>query len=75
MTPPDHQPDKKTILVIDDTAFNLTLMSGVLKKWYTVKEAASGASPATAQTEALPDLILLDIMMPLMDGYEVCRAA
>lgn len=74
MTPPDHQPDKKTILVIDDTAFNLTLMSGVLKKWYTVKEAASGAEALQQlQTEALPDLILLDIMMPLMDGYEVCR--
>lgn len=74
MTPPDHQPDKKTILVIDDTAFNLTLMSGVLKKWYTVKEAASGAEALQQlQTDPLPDLILLDIMMPLMDGYEVCR--
>lgn len=74
MTPPDHQPDKKTILVIDDTAFNLTLMSGVLKKWYTVKEAASGAEALQQlQTDPLPDLILLDIMMPLMDGYEVCH--
>jgi putative two-component system response regulator len=73
MTAPPHHPQDKTILVVDDTPFNLTLMSAVLKKFYAVKEAASGPQAlAMLKTEALPDLILLDIMMPVMDGYEVC---
>jgi putative two-component system response regulator len=73
MTAPIHQLQGKTILVVDDTPFNLTLMSAVLKKFYTVREAASGPQAlAMLQTGPLPDLILLDIMMPAMDGYEVC---
>ncbi|NTV69171.1 MAG: two-component system response regulator [Azonexaceae bacterium] len=73
MTAPTHQTPSKTILVVDDTPFNLTLMSAVLKKHYIVREAASGPQAlAMLKTEALPDLILLDIMMPAMDGYEVC---
>jgi putative two-component system response regulator len=63
-----------TILVVDDTPFNLTLMSAVLKKHYNVTEASSGpAALAMVRSGGLPDLILLDIMMPGMDGYEVCR--
>ena len=74
MTEANDQPDLKAVLVVDDTPFNLTLMSGVLKKHYVVHEAASGAQAlAMLQTGPKPDLVLLDIMMPDMDGYEVCR--
>ncbi|MGB4065271.1 MAG: two-component system response regulator [Azonexus sp.] len=73
MTAPPHQAPNKTILVVDDTPFNLALMSAVLKKHYLVREAASGPQAlAMLKNEALPDLILLDIMMPAMDGYEAC---
>ncbi len=63
-----------TVLVVDDVAENLTLMVGLLKPQYRVKVANHGARALelAAQSPA-PDLILLDIMMPGMDGYEVCR--
>ena len=66
---------KETILVVDDTADNLTLMSGLLMDPYRVKLAPNGERALRiARGESPPDLILLDIMMPGMDGYEVCRA-
>jgi class 3 adenylate cyclase/CheY-like chemotaxis protein len=65
---------KATILVVDDTPDNLTLMSGLLKDEYQVKIANGGQKALKiAQSDSPPDLILLDIMMPEMDGYEVCR--
>jgi len=65
---------KKTVLVIDDTPDNLTLISGLLKDSYRVKVANSGEKGLRiAQSEAPPDIILLDVMMPEMDGYEVCK--
>lgn len=65
---------KATILVVDDNADNLTLMSGLLKDKYKVKVANSGERGLRiAQSDTPPDLILLDIMMPEMDGYEVCQ--
>ncbi len=64
---------KSTILVVDDTPDNLKLISGLLKDTYKVKIATNGESALEiAQSTAQPDLILLDIMMPEMDGYEVC---
>jgi putative two-component system response regulator len=65
---------KPTVLVVDDTADNLALMSAVLKQAYKVK-VANGGEKALQITgvHPPPDLILLDIMMPDMDGYEVCR--
>ncbi|MDR1351455.1 MAG: two-component system response regulator [Zoogloeaceae bacterium] len=69
-------PDLKyrhTVLVVDDTADNLTLMSNLLKEVYRVKLASSGEKALRiALAENPPDLILLDIMMPEMDGYQVC---
>ncbi len=65
---------KFTILVVDDTAANLMLMNDLLQPLYAVRVASSGARALKiANTDAPPDLILLDIMMPEMDGYEVCR--
>ncbi len=64
---------RATILIVDDTPANLTLLNGLLRDHYRVKLANSGTKALQlAQVEA-PDLILLDIMMPEMDGYEVCR--
>jgi putative two-component system response regulator len=66
--------DRATILAVDDTPDNLTLVSGVLKDTYKVQVANSGERALKiAMGEHQPDLVLLDIMMPGMDGYEVCR--
>ena len=63
-----------TVLVVDDTPDNLSLMGGLLRDHYHVKVANQGEKALKiAQGEQPPDLILLDIMMPGMDGYEVCR--
>ena len=63
-----------TILVVDDTPANLSLMSSLLKDSYKVKVANRGERALEiALSDTPPDLILLDIMMPGMDGYEVCR--
>ena len=63
-----------TVLVVDDTPDNLVLMAELLKGRYRVKVAPNGERALKiAQTEPAPDLVLLDIMMPGMDGYEVCR--
>ena len=65
---------KPTILVVDDTPDNLMLMSELLGDQYRVKVANNGPRALKiAQSETPPDLILLDIMMPEMDGYDVCR--
>jgi putative two-component system response regulator len=65
--------DKPTILVVDDTPDNLSLMSGILKDSYKVKVANSGEKALKiAESLPAPDLILLDIMMPGIDGYQTC---
>ncbi|WP_414548300.1 EAL domain-containing protein [Anabaena sp. CCY 0017] len=67
-------PDKKDILIIDDTANNLRVLSSILtKEGYNVRKALNWQMALTACQSALPDLILLDIMMPDVDGYEVCQ--
>jgi putative two-component system response regulator len=65
---------KPTILVVDDTPDNITLLCSLLGEQYRNKVATNGVKALKiAATEPRPDLILLDIMMPEMDGYEVCR--
>lgn len=67
-------PEKATILIVDDSPANLSLLSDVLKPEYRTQAAVSGEKALKlAGSGAPPDLILLDIMMPGMDGYEVCR--
>ena len=63
---------KKTILVVDDVPVNIEVLAGILSDDYNVLVATSGAEALEVATQQ-PDLILLDIMMPEMDGYEVCR--
>ena len=63
-----------TILIVDDTAENIALMSSVLQDSYRTKVAREGETALrVASMASPPDLILLDVMMPGMDGYEVCR--
>ncbi|TXH87875.1 MAG: two-component system response regulator [Rhodoferax sp.] len=65
---------RPTVLVVDDTPDNLSLMAGLLKDRYKVKVANNGEKALKiAQAEEQPDLILLDIMMPGLSGYEVCE--
>ncbi|MFL6659808.1 MAG: two-component system response regulator [Massilia sp.] len=71
----DLHPNKEipTILVVDDTVSNLTLMTDLLKPHYRVKAATSGEAALKILQTAAPDLILLDIMMPGMSGFELCQ--
>ncbi len=74
MDPEKLPQEPATILVVDDTPANLSLMTGLLRDIYKVKAAIDGEKALRiAQAQPAPDLILLDIMMPGMDGYEVCR--
>ena len=73
MSEPAPQAQRPTVLVVDDTPQNLSLMSGLLEEFYSVKLAPSGARALKIASTNPPDLVLLDIMMPEMDGYEVCR--
>ena len=64
----------KDILIIDDTADNLRILSSILAKvGYKVRKALNWQMAFTACQAQLPDLILLDIMMPEIDGYEICQ--
>ena len=67
-------PEQKLILVVDDTPLNISVITGALKDTYRTKVATNGKKAlAIAAAEEKPDLILLDVMMPEMDGYEVCH--
>jgi adenylate cyclase len=65
--------EKQTILVVDDTPENIDVLVGLLKADYKVKAAPNGEKALKVVEKSVPDLILLDIMMPVMDGYETCR--
>lgn len=67
--------DSADILIVDDTPANLRLLAGILKEeGYKVRPAPSGPLALSAARSSAPDLILLDINMPEMNGYEVCEA-
>ena len=66
--------DKATVLVVDDTPENIDVLRGVLKSHYTVKVAINGEQALKlCRSNQPPDLLLLDVMMPGLDGFEVCR--
>ncbi|MBV8524766.1 MAG: response regulator, partial [Acetobacteraceae bacterium] len=72
-TPQLKAQQQKLVLIVDDTPLNIGVISGALKDSYKTKVATNGAKAlAIASEEEKPDLILLDVLMPEMDGYEVC---
>lgn len=64
---------RSKILVVDDEQMNVELMEGILSKEYDVVTALSGTEALIKVEKTFPDLILLDIMMPNMNGYAVCK--
>ncbi len=64
---------KKRILVVDDTEVNLKLLGNLLSGKYSLSFASGGQEALDILENTLPDLVLLDIMMPEIDGFEVCR--
>jgi len=76
---PAHQPrhaaqPQKTVLIVDDTSQNLTILGELLQPHYRVRAANSGERALrSAHSEPRPEIILLDVMMPDMDGHEVLR--
>ena len=65
--------DVKTVLLVDDEPANLQIVNSILKDTYKTRIATNGAKALElANQDPAPDLILLDVMMPEMDGYEVC---
>jgi sigma-B regulation protein RsbU (phosphoserine phosphatase) len=66
--------EKPRILIVDDTPVNIKVLHNLLRENYALSVATSGAGALeVAFSEDRPDLVLLDVMMPEMDGYEVCR--
>lgn len=65
--------ERPILLLVDDTPVNLLLLTRMLEKDYTINSARNGQEALDSAFTAPPDLILLDVMMPDMDGFEVCR--
>lgn len=65
--------EKPLVLIVDDTPANLSVLTHLLLEHYRVKVATSGAKALALASQEPPDIVLLDVMMPGMDGYEVCR--
>ncbi len=66
--------DERSILIVDDNLASLDFLTVVLTgHGYQVRVASSGQAALEALRETLPDIVLLDLMMPKMDGYEVCQ--
>ena len=64
---------KKTILVVDDTDWNRELLVQLLEDEFTILQAVDGAEGVRMTQEHKPDLILMDLGMPVMDGWEATR--
>ena len=74
MAPHEPRATAPTILIVDDTPANLRLLANMLKeRAYKPRTVSSGEGALEAARLTLPDLILLDIAMPVMDGFEVCK--
>ena len=73
MNKPKPTNNRFSVLVVDDEPANIDILLGILSPYYDVKVAPSGAVALKIVQQFTPDLILLDIMMPEMDGFEVCK--
>lgn len=69
----DGRQDRKCILAVDDTAFVLSRITDTLRPYYDVVTVNSGARAMRYLERNKPDLILLDIRMPVQDGFQVLR--
>jgi len=66
--------ERKTILIVDDSALDIQLISELLKESYRIQVAKTPEKALEiAHGETPPDLILLDVLLPRMDGYELCQ--
>lgn len=65
--------DKPIILIVDDERFNITTLNSLLNENYKIMVAPNGEQALSSVQKQLPDLILLDVKMPGIDGYEVCK--
>lgn len=65
--------DKATVLIVDDTPINIQILNETLETEFNTYFALNGEEALQMVSSLQPDLILLDIMMPAMDGFEVCR--
>ena len=73
--PLEKSVEKQTLLVVDDTPENLMLVAQIFKEQYRVKIAHNGTKALSiCQSDSPPDLVLLDVMMPDMDGFQVAAA-
>src|SRR5437870_7291354 len=72
---PHHSPPRSTVLIVDDEEINRDLIRDRLEaNGYIVREATNGREALESIAGDAPDVILLDLMMPGMNGFEVCRA-
>ena len=65
--------DKPKILLVDDTPTNLNILEEILEEAYLISVAQSGTQALSVTEKSIPDLILLDVNMPGIDGFETCR--
>ncbi|MEP5764178.1 MAG: response regulator [Halieaceae bacterium] len=73
-TRPDNTGEMNRLLIVDDEPTNIQILSGILQDGYLLTAATSGKKALELAAAQTPDLILLDMMMPEMDGIDVCRA-
>ncbi len=65
---------RQKILIVDDNKQNIEMLMAIFRRKYKIAAAVNGERALKiAQSDAPPDIILLDILMPGMDGYEICR--
>jgi putative two-component system response regulator len=70
----NQRSDRQIVLVVDDVPENIDILSNILRSDYKVKVATNGRKALEIAEKDLPDIILLDVMMPDLSGYDVCRA-